>query len=257
MASFQLLKSNFSPFSGKSEFSRKPTWIFSESCLESAGRRIVEFRIIRRSRYLIRHRFRVCCGVKEGENQSNGEEPPESLFMKELRRRGMTPTSLLEDRKKSIYELDEGVKLKEEDREFSKRNAVSRDFEKSPFNQRERSMALNSEGLEGLIPRAKILLTIGGTFFLGFGPLILITIAFFSALYLVSFFSSLLVCFMSLLCFHQPDIPYCVREDASWFQVLFRFFCYCLICCEAIPNMLLTSWCSRNGVPQKLNFGSS
>ncbi len=44
-------------------------------------------------------------------------------------------------------------------------------------------MALNSEGLEGLIPRAKVLLTIGGTFFLGFGPLILITVAFFCALY--------------------------------------------------------------------------
>ncbi|CAJ1977309.1 unnamed protein product [Sphenostylis stenocarpa] len=35
----------------------------------------------------------------------------------------------------------------------------------------------------GLIPRAKLLLTIGGTFFLGFGPLILIIVATFSALY--------------------------------------------------------------------------
>lgn len=45
-------------------------------------------------------------------------------------------------------------------------------------------MALNSEGLEGLVPRAKLLLTTGGTFFLGFGPLILATIAFFSVVYL-------------------------------------------------------------------------
>lgn len=38
---------------------------------------------------------------------------------------------------------------------------------------------------QGLIPRAKLLLTIGGTFFIGFWPLILVTVASFSALYLV------------------------------------------------------------------------
>jgi len=41
---------------------------------------------------------------------------------------------------------------------------------------------------QGLVPRAKLLLTLGGTFFLAFGPLILITVAFFSALYFVSSF---------------------------------------------------------------------
>ena len=41
---------------------------------------------------------------------------------------------------------------------------------------------------QGLIPRAKLLLTLGGTFFLGFWPLILITVAFFSSLYFVSYF---------------------------------------------------------------------
>lgn len=51
---------------------------------------------------------------------------------------------------------------------------------------------------QGLIPRAKLLLTIGGTFFLGFGPLILITVAFFCALYFVSSLFSTLVCFISL-----------------------------------------------------------
>lgn len=40
--------------------------------------------------------------------------------------------------------------------------------------------------VQGLIPRAKILLTIGGTFFLGFWPLIVLTLGAFSALYLVS-----------------------------------------------------------------------
>ncbi|KAE8661562.1 Pyruvate kinase family protein isoform 1 [Hibiscus syriacus] len=61
---------------------------------------------------------------------------------------------------------------------------LSTDYEKSLCNQRQRSMDLNREGLEGLVPRAKLLLTLGGTFFLGFWPLILSTIAFFSALYL-------------------------------------------------------------------------
>ncbi|BBH09729.1 hypothetical protein Prudu_022311 [Prunus dulcis] len=111
-----------------------------------------------------------------------GEEPPESLFMKELRRRGMTPTSLLEEKERIEYGAND--EMGKEDRGFSTRNAVSTEIEKSLANQRERSMQLNSEGLEGLIPRARLLLTIGGTFFLGFWPLILITVALFSALYL-------------------------------------------------------------------------
>uniref|UniRef100_A0A0D9XT04 Tubulin alpha chain n=1 Tax=Leersia perrieri TaxID=77586 RepID=A0A0D9XT04_9ORYZ len=49
--------------------------------------------------------------------------------------------------------------------------------------QRARSMALNSEGLEGLVPRAKLLLSLGSTFFLGFAPLILISVSLFAVLY--------------------------------------------------------------------------
>ena len=95
----------------------------------------------------------------------------------------MNPTSLLEESKKGVYADDE-IKLKEEEGGYSKRNALTTDYEKSLSDQRERSMALNSEGLEGLIPRAKLLLSLGGTFFLAFWPLILITVAFFSALFL-------------------------------------------------------------------------
>lgn len=91
----------------------------------------------------------------------------------------MTPTSLLEDTKKSTFDNE-----LEEERGFLKRNAVSTEPGNNLTNQREQSMALNSEGLEGLIPRAKLLLTLGGTFFLAFWPLILITVASFSALYL-------------------------------------------------------------------------
>ncbi|XVF67406.1 hypothetical protein PTKIN_Ptkin10aG0118400 [Pterospermum kingtungense] len=156
-----------SNFSGKSDFRRK----------------LLSFSGCKSFRSLHTQRFRVYCATQEGDNKSNGEEPPESLFMKELKRRGMTPASLLEDAKKANYGMDEEMKVGEEAGSFSKRNAVSTEFEKSLSNQRERSMELNSEGLEGLVPRAKQLLTLGGTFFLGFWPLILSTVAFFSALY--------------------------------------------------------------------------
>jgi hypothetical protein len=77
----------------------------------------------------------------------SGEEPPESLFMKELKRRGMKPTSLLEESNKSSY-LDEKTKYREEDGGFSRRNAVSTNSGTNLMNQREQSMSLNSEGLE-------------------------------------------------------------------------------------------------------------
>lgn len=66
--------------------------------------------------------------------------------MKELRRRGISPTSLLEESNRSTVEeeiIEDGA-----DRLFSKRNAVATDSDKSLTNQREQSMALNSEGLE-------------------------------------------------------------------------------------------------------------
>lgn len=72
-----------------------------------------------------------------------GDEPPESLFMKELKRRGMTPTSLLQD-----YEVDVD-EIKPTGKESSKTTATTTPpFDQSLLNQRERSLALNSEGLE-------------------------------------------------------------------------------------------------------------
>ncbi|KAE9447054.1 hypothetical protein C3L33_21041, partial [Rhododendron williamsianum] len=254
MASLQILKYSLSPFSvPHSNSPRKSCCFCSESKSQLSNRRFLGFRS---SKVYVFRGCRISCKVQEGDNKTNGanasphnsklerfipipdllfpgfsgEEPPESLFMKELRKRGMTPTSLLEETNRSVK--DEEIKLKEEEGGYSKRNAVSTDYEKSLSNQRERSMALNSEGLEmhilyaivctrnfisrekpvrrfwaclhhtrvkiskssnqpnlllliqGLIPRAKLLLSTGGTFFLGFGPLILITVASFSALYL-------------------------------------------------------------------------
>lgn len=66
--------------------------------------------------------------------------------MKELRKRGMTPTSLLEEKERIEYGAND--EMGKEDRGFSTRNAVSTEIEKSLANQRERSMQLNSEGLE-------------------------------------------------------------------------------------------------------------
>ncbi|KAI5661209.1 hypothetical protein M9H77_20532 [Catharanthus roseus] len=171
MASLHIIKSSLSPFS----VSR--SYLGSEFNSNSSTKRKFS------SRILISRRFKISCKLQDGENQNNGEEPPESLFMKELKRRGMTPTSLLEESNKSSYS-DEQTKYREEDGGFSQRNAVSTNAGMNLTNQREQSMALNSEGLEGLIPRAKLLLTLGGTFFLGFWPLIMITVAFFSTLYL-------------------------------------------------------------------------
>ncbi|KAK4739893.1 hypothetical protein R3W88_003590 [Solanum pinnatisectum] len=175
MASFQLLKSPFS-------FSQSNSSSFSTI----VQRRILGVRYQRKNPILktfVDTKFRVSCRIQDNENQSNGDEPPESLFMKELRRRGMNPTSLLEETNTNIKD-DEETKSREEDGGFYRRNALSTDSGRNLTNQREQSMALNSEGLEGLIPRAKLLLTLGGTFFLAFWPLILVTIAAFLALYL-------------------------------------------------------------------------
>ncbi|KAG5548283.1 hypothetical protein RHGRI_013847 [Rhododendron griersonianum] len=75
--------------------------------------------------------------------KSRGEEPPESLFMKELKKRGMTPISLLEESNRSIF-WDDEMKFKEEERGYSKRNAVTTDYEKGLYAESEPSTALNS-----------------------------------------------------------------------------------------------------------------
>lgn len=139
--------------------------------------------------------------------------------MKELKRRGMNPTSLLEDYKQTNYGVDEEAFVNEEDRGSPNRKVVSTNVERGLENQRERSMALNSEGLEGLVPRAKLLLTLGGTFFLAFGPLILITVAFFSALYF--YFGPSFVHDGSKMSLSPPQYvdPYALLEDERISQI--------------------------------------
>ncbi|KAL4380734.1 hypothetical protein AHAS_Ahas04G0063100 [Arachis hypogaea] len=50
------------------------------------------------------------------DTEFSGEKPPESLFMKELKRMGMTPTSLLEDYKQGNSGVDEEVVVNEQDK---------------------------------------------------------------------------------------------------------------------------------------------
>ncbi|XP_024963716.1 uncharacterized protein LOC112503983 isoform X2 [Cynara cardunculus var. scolymus] len=203
MASLHILKSGLYPFYASQSSSRR-----KERLICHDSRRIINFR----SKVPINTRFMVSCKVQDADdNESKGEEPTESLFMKELKRRGMTPTSLLEESWSTSK--DENRIYKEEDGGFSNRNAVSTDLEKSLSNQRERSMALNSEGLEGLIPRAKVLLTLGGTYFLAFWPLILVTVASFSAVYV--YFGPKFVHDASTRQVYLPQYvdPYALLED--------------------------------------------
>ncbi|XP_028061639.1 uncharacterized protein LOC114265096 isoform X2 [Camellia sinensis] len=149
MASLQIPKSSLSPpLSVSHSNSRSKSYWF---CSEFNSHSIRSIRKVNLNLNFQSHRSspisRVSCNLQQYDNQSNGEEPTESLFMKELKKRGMNPTSLLEESNRSIYG-DEGIKFMEEEGGSSKRNAVSTDYEKSLSNQRERSMALNSEGFE-------------------------------------------------------------------------------------------------------------
>ncbi|RWW89071.1 hypothetical protein BHE74_00001983 [Ensete ventricosum] len=84
----------------------------------------------------------------------SGEERPESLFMKELKRRGINPTSLLEEGDGggsigSMESEEESRGGRDERIGRTKRNGVaSAEPDMAVSNQRERSMSLNSEGLE-------------------------------------------------------------------------------------------------------------
>nr|GEW48951.1 homeobox protein like [Tanacetum cinerariifolium] len=174
MASIHILKSGLYPLSSSSSNLNSRN---GKRLICNGNNGYLNFRSDRRFGVAVK-----CKAQNTDDSDSKGEEPTESLFMKELKRRGMTPTSLLEESWSTLK--DENVTYKEEDGGFSNRNAVSTDLEKSLLNQRERSISLNSEGLEGLIPRAKVLLTLGGTYFVAFWPLILVTVASFSAVYL-------------------------------------------------------------------------
>ncbi|KAI5079567.1 hypothetical protein GOP47_0005046 [Adiantum capillus-veneris] len=91
--------------------------------------------------------------------------------MRELKRRGLSKGSEEDENRSGL-----GTETKVDTGELKSGPQTNSD-------QRKQSMALNSEGLEGLIPRAQSLLSLGGSFFLAFWPLIISSLAVFVALY--------------------------------------------------------------------------
>ncbi|CAL9072217.1 unnamed protein product [Musa textilis] len=134
MATFQLARSGFSPALRLSQPAlRRPSGLLGP--------------------------VRIRCRLPEdnGGEPDAWEEPPESLFMKELRRRGMTPTSLLEDGERgALGQGQREMEAKEDSgnggggrRERGGRNGVaSVELEKAMTRPRERFMSVNSEGFE-------------------------------------------------------------------------------------------------------------
>ncbi|KAL2945271.1 Methionine aminopeptidase, partial [Bienertia sinuspersici] len=138
-----------SSFPSSSRFKEMNFGFYSSSELDSEvqGKGFVRFR--RKGFASKKMTKRVFCKLEDGGDRpsnSSNDEPPESLFMKELRKRGISPTSVLEERNRSTIEEE----IMEDGGESfsSKKNAVATDSDKSLTNQREESMALNSEGLE-------------------------------------------------------------------------------------------------------------
>lgn len=107
----------------------------------------------------------------------SSEERPETLFMRELAKRKKLGQDV------GMKETD--TKTKEEETEGSKAFSMPKSTdERDTSDQRKRSMALNSEGLDGLIPRGQELVKLGGTFWVTFWPLIVGTLVLFLASYL-------------------------------------------------------------------------
>ncbi len=89
-----------------------------------------------------------------------GDNKPETLFMRELRKRGIMPTSTTDDGNDSGT-LGTGTKTKEGENDkgasgssgtgpfgTSTKSPPKQTDEREKSNQRERSMALNSEGID-------------------------------------------------------------------------------------------------------------
>eukprot|EP00244_Chara_vulgaris_P007128 TRINITY_DN266_c2_g1_i1.p1 TRINITY_DN266_c2_g1~~TRINITY_DN266_c2_g1_i1.p1 ORF type:complete len:356 (+),score=88.67 TRINITY_DN266_c2_g1_i1:121-1068(+) len=126
-------------------------------------------------------------GKKADGGEGGEDNAPETLFIRELRRRGISTTKSSSSSRSDASD--------EEEAETGGQTRTAREGAPPPppfagvggdrlQGQIERSRALNSEGLDGLPPRAVELLKLGGSFFLAFTPLIAATFAAFFAIYL-------------------------------------------------------------------------
>lgn len=115
---------------------------------------------------------KICTVMRWGgeQDKDSGEERPETLFMRELAKR---------------KKLGQDVGMKETDTKTKEQEAEPKGMdERDAADQRKRSMALNSEGLDGLVPRGEELVKLGSTFWLSSWPFIAASIVFFLASYL-------------------------------------------------------------------------
>eukprot|EP00884_Botryococcus_braunii_P008299 jgi/Botrbrau1/17470/Bobra.0054s0057.1 len=124
-----------------------------------------------------RRRIRVKIYSRKDSDNGGSGETTESLFMKELERRslasgaGKRPGNPFQTASSSTEKDGERPRPSEAPPKLDKEQLIV-------------SRGLSSEGLEGLIPRAKELIKLGGSFWLSFLPLILAVSILFSALYL-------------------------------------------------------------------------
>lgn len=132
-----------------------------------------------RSRFTRRRLSSYIRAATEDRNDSStdGNESVESLFAKELKKRGEQRRRVT---KEDLYPKPPPTATKEQLPKFRQGDAPA------SSDQLERSRQLNSEGLEGLIPRASELVKLGGSFWITFWPFIALFITAFIAVYLFS-----------------------------------------------------------------------
>lgn len=121
--------------------------------------------------------------------QNSDDETFESLFAKELERRGIaskSPSSDIDFSSKAPQDPFSGTSASQQQPSASatktSTKAESGD-ERVETDQRAKSISLVNEGLEGLFPRASLLVRLGSSFFLGFLPLILALSLVFGSIY--------------------------------------------------------------------------
>ncbi|KAK9840102.1 hypothetical protein WJX74_003360 [Apatococcus lobatus] len=139
------------------------------------------------SKQVFRRPLRQTCvrprAAEEDKHREQSDESTESLFMKELRRRGMQNSDGSNKQSADRGSRGPSTSTSAPDRPPTMRGR-GRPVDSPPPSQLDISRQLNSEGLEGLPARASLLLRLGGTFFLGFLPVILVVALIFGGIYL-------------------------------------------------------------------------
>lgn len=123
---------------------------------------------------------------------SEDDRQMETAFEKELQRRGMGSGSFSEEEAatraaapRSPFDQQQSGGRQRQQRAGPRPPPSFRADDEEVPPQLAKSRALNSEGLEGFLPRAWELLKLGGSFFLAFAPFIIAVALAFSAIYFV------------------------------------------------------------------------